>query len=466
MSQRLAKQQFYLNKNLASIYQKIMITQQSDRSSTRRETMKSYQALGVLLAALGLIGCGLGQSGAKLVAGGDLAALGSGLRAIAPDLPEAEGERAAVLLSYLPIDDRLEGHIPFYLNALERTTSERIYNLALTDGYQVGDTWALRLSKDASERVVSPRARVRPGVEELTTNKAETLAETLAWAYTRYPGRFKAFSYLGHGGGYMGIATDAHPATGEVAPQMMGLSDFGRGMRAGLKGRKLDWVHLHACLMANVEAAVELEGVAEVLTASEDVVGAHQTGTEKPTEILNTILQGERLDARSMGREMVIQLNPKADPYGYATAVAVDLSQMNRLKSTINQLAQRVIEAMPERSPAIVRAFATVPEFKHAEGTGQRDLWTLCKNLMQVGDPAVTKAAEAVIQAQKAAMLHSRDGEGRSANGLSILMQPSLAYAPTYKQCRFARETVWLKMLRAISAARPTQPGGRPGSAI
>lgn len=408
---------------------------------------------------LTLAGCGALPQTLPASVGGDAGALGKALRALAPDLPRGEKQRPVTLLSYLPIDDGLDFHIPFYLNTLERTTSERIYNVAFTDAKGPGNSLLHLVGADKTDKVVSRNAPVAKGVTEVTSNDPETLAKVAAWAYSSYPGEFKAFSYLGHGGGYMGIGTDDTPAAGDKRRFMFTVDEFGTGLKRGLKGRKLNLIHLHACLMANVEAAYNMRDVAEVLFASQDVVGAHQEGTEKPTEILNTLLQQPNPDARKVAKETVIRVNPRQDPYGYATASAIDLDRIAEVKSAINVLSRDMMAALPTQGAEIKAAYMAVPEFKNYANSGQRDLWTFCNKLAAVKNPAIQKAALDVKQAMRGALLHTRDNEGAAANGLSIFM-PRNAQALkqaeqfNYAGSRFAKDTQWDEFLEKLISAK------------
>lgn len=390
----------------------------------------------------------------------DISALSTTAANIKPNLPQAKGERQSVLFSYLPIDDGLDFHIPFYLNSLEKTTSEKIYNVAFTDARGADNTFAWLINPDKSNDVISAKSIPAPGVKEMTTNLPETLAGAVSWAYSNYPGKFKAFSYLGHGGGFMGIASDATPGKeGPNKREMLSLNQFGTGLKTGLKGRKLNLIHLHGCLMANLEAAYELRDVSSVLVASEDVIGADQEGTEKPTEILNTLLQQTNPDARKIGKEIVTKVNPTQNPYGYSTASAIDLDKIAGVKTAVNVLSQTLIKAMTSDHDAILKAYISVPEFTNYSDSGQRDLWTFCKALLKIDNVNIQNDAAKVLSSLRNVLLHTRDSEGSSANGLSILMPtPQNASAGFgfdlndygYRNSRFASETQWDEFLLLI----------------
>lgn len=382
------------------------------------------------------------------------------LQSFAPTLLRGEHERAAVLFSYLPIDDPLQDHIPVYLNAIEETTSERIYNLALSDAMGADNTLFYRLQSDHAPEILSSSVPLSATRRELTTNDPATLASSVAWAYSRYPARVKAFSFLGHGGGFQGIASDLTPE-GEDASRagtMMGIQEFGTALKTGLKGRRLSLVHLHACLMANVEAAYELRDTADVLLASEDAIGASSQGTEKPTAILNTLLQQEA-EPRILAREYVIRMNPKREPYGYSTASAIDLTEIANVKSALNGLARALIQAMPQHLEAISSAYEAVPEFRDYPDSGQRDLWTFCNRLYQgVPDSQVRAQALMVKKSLRAALLHTQDSQADATQGLSIYM-PRLGDAgilgrlngENYAKTSFAKDSLWDTFLSELN---------------
>lgn len=414
-----------------------------------------------IFVAFTLAGCASIPAALPSLSGG----LEARMQAFSPALSRGEQERSAVLFSYLPIDDPLQDHIPVYLNAIEETTSDRIYNLALSDAMGADNTLFYRLNTDKTPDILSKAVPLSDSKRELTTNDPAVLASSVAWAYSHYPARLKAFSFLGHGGGFQGIASDLTPEGEDLsrAGTLMGIQEFGSALKTGLKGRRLNLVHLHACLMANLEAAYELRDVADVLLASEDVIGASSQGTEKPTSMLNTLLQQET-DPRTLAREYVIRLNPKREPYGYSTASAIDLTSIASVKTAMNSLAGALLHALPLYRDSIASAYEAVPEFRDCPDSGQRDLWTFCNRLYQgVPDPQVKAQALLVKRSLKSVLLHTQDSQADAAQGLSIYM-PRLGDAgivgrlngANYSKTRFAKDTQWDTFLSELN--NPSSP--------
>ncbi len=401
-----------------------------------------------------------GRPAARVAADFDMAGASAvASSAFRPGFPRLTAERPVTLFSYLPIDDALQAHIPVYLNALEERASDRLYNVAVSDALGPDNTFAWRIVPDGSGQLVSPRASLMPGIREYTTSSPDTLSRSVAWAYTAHPSRFAAFSYLGHGGGYLGLASDMTPGPGELPrADFMSLSELSSALRAGLKGRKLDFVHLHACLMANLEAAYELRDLTSVLFASEDVVGAWESGTRDVTRHLQELLSAPSLDARNVGREAVIRVHARRNPAGFSTASAIDVDRIEELKRAVNELARALLADLPREREVIKTAYLDVPELKNSPGSGQRDLWRFCRKLASVSDPEVRSRALAVISSLRLVLLHARDQEGEAAEGLSIYMPVPDSWNPgleaSYATTRFARDTAWDAFIVALWGIR------------
>jgi hypothetical protein len=122
----------------------------------------------------------------------------------------------------------------------------------------------------------------------------------------------------------------------------------------------------------------------------------------------------------------------------------------------MNQLSQALIQALPQHKTAILATYNSVPEFKNAAGTGQRDLWTFAKRLLKVPAPSVQREAGNLVQSLKQVLIHTRDSEGDSANGLSIFMPPAsqaqqYIQASGYATTPFAKDSLWDEFLIALA---------------
>jgi hypothetical protein len=202
--------------------------------------------------------------------------------------------------------------------------------------------------------------------------------------------------------------------------------------------------------------------------ASEDVSYSVDNSNLTMTKLFDT-LAGADEEPAELARKMAIAGLGKhsnaggGQHSGYVTMAAVDIGKMDELKTALNGLARAVLAALPKEREAILAAYDAVPNFGEHE-KHQRDLWAFTAALQQrVKDPGLREAVEAVRKAQRDAMLHAKDGYGSAANGLSILLpkrdlpakeREALAgfIKARYQDTRFAKDTAWDDMLRAVTA--------------
>lgn len=396
---------------------------------------------------------------------GQVSTFSQPIRPVKAQLPEAKGPRPVTMFSYIALDDKLSQFGLLFLDALEKGASERGYYLAFADLEGPDSSFVSYLLNDGQPgKINSPISYLDKKTTEVDSNDPETLAQTVNWAYSKYPSQMKVFDILAHGGGYFGIGTDDHKV-GKNPREIMSVSEFGGALRKGLKGRQLDVLNFLSCLMGNVEAIYELRDVAKVVLASEDSVGATQNTTSDFTAELAR-LSATGASPQQIGTQMVTFGQARNPNSGYFALSALDMTQMGALKQAMNGLSNTLIRALPSHKPQILQAYDRVPELINSPNTGQRDLLTFCNNLLKgVNHPGVQQAALAVKQVMKRQILLShKDKEGPNANGLSIFMPPSKV-GPTqmppdfgmiknigYLNTRWAKETSWDLFIKNLMA--------------
>lgn len=421
--------------------------------------------------AAALAGCGNGlQLGTNALATG-ADALAQAFKPISPNLPKAEGKRAATFFSYIAMDDKLTPFAVAYLKALELSTSPKIHNVAFAD-FQGPDSsfmFSIVPSKD-TKKLESPMSFLRPDWKEVQANDPAVLATTTNWAFSNHQGDFKAMEIFAHGGGYLGLGTDEHQPglSGQDAKQIMSVKEVGDALRRGLKGRKLDFMNMLSCLMASVEYAYELRDVTEVLLASEDSIMATQDSTVEMTALLNQELAKPGVEAKALGRRMAIAADAKNPNKGYLTVSAIETARLDEVRRTVNVLAKALSAALKTNPSGVAAAYDGVPTMQH-DSVGQRDLWSFC-NLVMQKVPSAKDEAVAVKAALKKALIHTRDRESTAANGLAIMMPPRGNLAGMLKhpliqavaKSKFHQGTGWDELLAQI-AKLPAAPAAVPG---
>lgn len=387
------------------------------------------------------------------------------IRPVKAQLPQAKGPRPVTMFSYIAMDDKLSQFGLAFLDALEAGASNRMYNVAFADLEGPDSSFLSYIVNDGQPgKINSPMSYLDKKTTEVNSNDPETLSQTVNWAYSQYPSQMKIFDILAHGGGYFGLGTDDHKV-GNSTREIMSVPEFSGALRKGLKGRQLDVLNFLSCLMGNVEAIYELRDIAKVVIASEDSVGATKGTTVDFTTELSR-LSATGANPQQIGTQMVTFGQARNPNSGYYAIAALDMSQMGALKQAMNGLSNTLIRALPTHKAQITQAYDRVPELINSPNTGQRDLITLCNNLIKgVNHPGVQQAAATVKQVMKRQVLLSqKDKEGPNANGLSIFMPPTKVGPQQlppdfgkianigYLNTRWAKETSWDLFIKNLLA--------------
>jgi hypothetical protein len=395
---------------------------------------------------------------------------------IAPELPKADGTRGAVKLTYLMTDDTAHQSPQSLgmLRMMDGLPRRDVHNVVFRDGGEYGDARLYYMQEaDKTEGTVrNPQSVLAPGVGEVASNNPKVFSQVLGWTLDRYPGKRKYLQIYTHGGGVFGIGTDekqtdlqGKPLPKEQQTPIMRLPELSEALRQGLKGRELDVIYFRACLMSNVEALYELRGTTRYAVASEDVSSSVANSNLTMTKLFDDLAAADTEPAE-LARRLAIQgmgkhQNAGGQYSGYMTIAAIDLSKIDELKTALNGLARALVAGMPKHGEAIRKAYGDVPFFGDSEKY-QRDLWAFTAALdKQVADPAVKAAVASVRAAQRAAMLHAKDGYGGAANGMSIFMPPLTGEEAAngrkflqgrYQETRFAKDAAWDDFLDIVAA--------------
>lgn len=431
---------------------------------------------------MGVAGCGALQPATGLSASqdaADLAASAADLPGVDADiakhtlkvteagtwvsqLPEIRRDKMATLLSYRAMDNDL-GPIALnpHLNNLEAAGSSAYANLLVfADGPDQGDSRTYYMRQDRSRALISPY--IYPGGREQELNSASpaTMRDFVSMGFSRYQGKFKVLDVSSHGAGYQGMCADFSSNY-----EQMSLDGFGNGVKQGLKGRKLDVLNLLACLMGAIEVAYEFRDVASVLVASED----NMMGDDVDLVMDYDVTFGKIArspghvpqSAQDLGKALVHEAHPERVRSGAFTLAAIDMDRVADVKRQVNVLSNALLAAMPGHRPAILGAWQETPfMYRDAQGTSShRDIIAFCKRLRaKVDDRTVQAAAldlSRVIKDDLVISYRRKGPEKDVANGLSIYMPaPDEAFNDSYLKTRFARDTAWPKVIRAIQTGR------------
>ena len=158
-----------------------------------------------LLGALALTGCAQsGFTAASLGAADDAfdvmgrAVLGGDAYKtfkIAPTLPKAGGQRAAVKLTYLMNDDTAHQSPQSLgmLKMMDDMPQKNVHNVVFRDGGEMGDSklYYIQNADRSPDNVANPSSLLAPGVTEVQSNNPRVFSQIVEYAFDTYPGRKK-----------------------------------------------------------------------------------------------------------------------------------------------------------------------------------------------------------------------------------------------------------------------------------
>lgn len=300
---------------------------------------------------------------------------------------------------------------------------------------------------------------------ELNMGDPRTLVNFTQWAIRNYPAEHYYLAIDDHGNSVGGIAWDDTSDGDNLRPRelyeiLKEVTDNG--------AFKLDVIDWEACLMLTYEGAYDVRNFADYLFGFESV---SYGGDTYPSYF-------ESLTATTTPRQFV---DDAVDAYfenrsGAVVGAAVDLSQMDAVASTVNDLADGLLAQLGASKDAMTAARSAAQKFevdgdiRITDADYYADLWHLADRLAdQV--PAVSSAANAVKTAVESAVIdfqvQSSPGEDhRNAHGLAVFWPEwvSGAYSDYVNGdlFRVAQDGTWDDFLNSYFGRRPSDRKGMP----
>jgi hypothetical protein len=233
--------------------------------------------------------------------------------------------------------------------------------------------------------------------------------------------------------------------------------------------QKLDLVGFDMCLMAQLEVAFELEGLADVMVGSE----ASEPGDGWPYEAVLSHFANPNLSAKDVAKGIVRAFDDyyRSRQEELATQSAFDLAYVGDLVRALNAFLARVEGSLSLAWPALTRAMFYSESYGDLKDLRRGpkallsvDLGDTVQNLVGV-QPALRASAEyQALQnvVQKFVLDRKNSPRFRKSQGVSM-------YAPfrqdlfnaEYLSTRFAQSARWhqtLRQLHTIQASTPSQP--------
>jgi len=220
----------------------------------------------------------------------------------------------------------------------------------------------------------------------------------------------------------------------------------------------LDLLGMDACLMSNLEVAYQAEPYVRYVVASEE----NEPNDGWPYDAVLRKLANEPDSAASeLATHIVtayINSYVERNYTGPVTQSALNLSKINSLTGPLDNLAETLINHMPEASREIWTAQRNSARFWH------NTLWDIahfCEEIEQVTtDEAVREAAQRVKEVlqlgpENFVIAESHNGEKvKRCGGVTVyLLPPLMEISRYYADLSYAQNHRWLDMLQAYHAA-------------
>jgi parallel beta-helix repeat protein len=262
----------------------------------------------------------------------------------------------------------------------------------------------------------------------------DTLVEFVNWTRDTCPAEHYYLAVSNHGGGTRGIAWEYYRTPGNITrPE---LETALQGIHAH-DPAKIDIVHYDACLMAMTELAYQLKDYADYLVASENLGWS----------VFAYDLYADAVDDNTTPRDLAAQI---ADHYSAAlagyphTISALDLSAMDDLGTTVDGLAESLINGLCTNSMEVYTAWTDTQKldsrdyFVIDDNDEYLDLASFAQQFTQTADVAVRDAAQVVVNAigspggnllvaehHQSGTYHGNYWNLDNTHGLSIYFPPS-----------------------------------------
>ena len=221
-------------------------------------------------------------------------------------------------------------------------------------------------------------------------------------------------------------------------------------------GQPIDLLGMDACLMSNLEVAVQAAPHARFLVASEELEPGEGWPYDRALEPLAARPELPTGELAAHLVEAYIDSYARQRAAGDVTQAALDLARIGPLVQAVDHLAGALLDGMPTAATWIWKAQ------RRSVGFLEQTLWDLdglCAALATGTSPAVA-AATAPVRAALAPGRESavvaagaRGARVEKCGGVSIYLPLGAALSPFYGEIDFACTTRWPRLLDAYGHA-------------
>jgi len=223
------------------------------------------------------------------------------------------------------------------------------------------------------------------------------LREFVLWAKQNYPADHYALVLWNHGGGFTGLIEDATTA----GSRLMNVTD----LRTALSGEaKVDVVDFDMCLMGGYETLAVLNGAADYVVFSEEVVPSRGNPY---TEIMNAWKANPSISARSLSQLFVDQFAADyAGDRASTTKSAYDMAGFAAFEAALNAVAATLRDNVGTFGGSLSDAAAATQSYTFPQ----------LKDIVDLLDAISARTGDAGLQAQISELKTQATGSFRIAS--------------------------------------------------
>lgn len=376
---------------------------------------------------------------------------------------EDDGTHKWTFLVYMAADNNLEPYALMDFNELERVGSDANVSLVVqidrSPEYDTSDgNWTTTrryyITRDPDRaRINSP---LLFDLGELDMASPKTLADFVRWGTTNYPADHYVLILWNHGRGWQTrTMADFEPKVKAIHQDTtsgteMSLNDLSQAL-SGMP--KMDIVAFDACLMAMIEVAYVVRNAAAMMVASEENVPVEGQPYERVISLLKTYpgMPPRQVSERLVATYVEYYATSVANPVTYS---AIDLTKLEALSHSVNQLAVSVLGNLPQVREAVQLAQRKAQWYDHDYKMYDyyKDLFDFAQLLKEyTANQDVAESADNVMKSFRDVIIAEAHSGAEVANshGISIYLPESGTCSSRYPNLEFAIDTSWDEMLRS-----------------
>ena len=216
-------------------------------------------------------------------------------------------------------------------------SNDDINVIALEDGFSWGNTKAAYVLEGGG-RIYLNLSSINPSwTDEVNMAHPDTLTSFVQYCIDNYPAVHYWVVLDNHGGAYNGVCTD-ETSGGDI----LSIGDLKTAFSSitSYLGRKIDGIFFAACLMSNLEIAVQLSPYVGYIVGFETLSSGVQLTTN---QVVNTFLDNPSMSPQEIAIELINRAS--ISEVGVMAISAIKLSVIQDLINDIDNLATHLINS-------------------------------------------------------------------------------------------------------------------------